>query len=183
MLRDTVDLADRALAGDSAARGEFLERMRPRLVLWAATRMSAQLRARVEPEDLAQEVLLALHADLDGFDGRADRSFFAWVFRVAENRIRDQAAYHGAQKRQTPEPRSFSQTSPSQAFARKEQAARLLRAIESLPEDYRSVSACAAFEERSVAETATSMQRSERAVRTLYWRALGRLRDALGEND
>ena len=35
----------------------LLERLRPRLVLWASARMSPGLRAKLEPEDAAQEIL------------------------------------------------------------------------------------------------------------------------------
>src|SRR5262249_56646833 len=48
-----------ALAGSAESRGELLERLRPRLVLWASARLSSALRSKVEPEDVAQGILLA----------------------------------------------------------------------------------------------------------------------------
>ncbi|MCZ6597797.1 MAG: RNA polymerase subunit sigma-70, partial [Planctomycetota bacterium] len=56
-----------ALQGGEAAREDLLERLRPRIVLWVSTRLSPELRARVDPEDIAQEVLLGLHRGLDAF--------------------------------------------------------------------------------------------------------------------
>jgi len=47
------------------------------------------VRAHYGPGDVTQEILLALHRDLEGVRGEDGRSFRAWVFRVAENRIRD----------------------------------------------------------------------------------------------
>ncbi len=168
-----------ALNGGDDERGALLERLRPRLVLWAATRLSPALRAKVEPEDVAQEILLAVHKSIAGFEGTEERAFFAWVFRLAENRIRDLADHFGAQKRRTPEALSFSQTSPSTAAARSESHARLHRALAGLPDPFRQVIQLRRLEEREVPEVAQIMERSENAVRILYCRALQALRRAL----
>ena len=91
--RDTRTLLLNALDGSKDARGDLLERLRPRIVLWASARLSADLRAKIEPEDVAQEVLLSVHKGLDAFDDTGEKPFFAWLFRVAENRIRDFVDY------------------------------------------------------------------------------------------
>jgi RNA polymerase sigma-70 factor (ECF subfamily) len=175
-----------ALDGDESAAQALLERLRPRLVLWAAGKLSRALRAKVEPEDVAQEVLLAVHQGLPSFEGRGaagepgdDRAFFAWVFKVAENRIKDLADYHGALKRQPGLLVSQSQTSPSQAALRNEDVARVARAVEELPDDYREVIRLRRFENLEVAEVAELMQRSPNAVRVLYCRALKALKGCL----
>ena len=94
---ETQLLVERAAGGDAIAQGDLLERLRPRLVLWCANRMAAALRAKVQPEDVAQEVLLALHKALPAFEARGGRAgFLRWVFRIAENRIRDLVDHHGA---------------------------------------------------------------------------------------
>lgn len=179
---DTHALVEGALGGDDVARGELLERLRPRLVLWAASRMSADLRSKVEPEDMAQEILLALHKSLDGFQGPDGRAFFAWMFKVAENRIRDTVDHFGAKKRQRIQPVSFSQTSPSAAVARSEAVVRLQAAIETLPEDYKRVVQLRRLEERDTSEVAELMDRSENAIRILYYRALKALKAALPDS-
>ena len=179
---DTHALVQGARGGDDVARGELLERLRPRLVLWAASRMSADLRSKVEPEDMAQEILLALHKSLDRFEGADGRAFFAWMFRVAENRIRDTVDHFGAKKRQRILPASFSQTSPSAAVARSEAVVRLQEAIETLPEDYRRVIQLRRLEERDTAEVAELLDRTENAVRILYCRALKALRVAMPDS-
>ena len=117
---ETGELIDAALSGEATARGVLLERLRGRLVFWSRTRMSVALRAKLDPEDAAQEILLAVHRDMDGFEGRNPRAFMSWLFKVAANRLADIGKYHGAVKRQPLEPRSFSQTSPSEHAARKE---------------------------------------------------------------
>lgn len=178
-LAATNRLIDRALRGKDGDRGELLERLRPRLLLWAAGRLRADLREKIEPDDVAQDVLLSVHRSFGGFEGQSPGEFFRWVFRIAENRLKDIAAHYGALKRQLPEPRSFSQTTPSQHAARTEQLDRVARAIEQLPEDYRQVIQLVRFEERSTDEAGELMERSANAVRILYFRAISALRAEL----
>jgi RNA polymerase sigma-70 factor (ECF subfamily) len=179
---ETSVLLVRAREGDPDAGGALLERIRPRVVLWCASRLPAALKPGFDPEDVAQDVLLAVHRALAEFRGCDSRSFHAWVFRVGENRIRDLLDYAGADKRRLPAPRSFTQTSPSQAAMRKEAVEDLRRALDALPEDYRRVIRLRRIEERSVPDVAREMERSENAVRVLYCRALRALREAMSDD-
>ncbi|MDJ0521501.1 MAG: RNA polymerase sigma factor [Planctomycetota bacterium] len=181
-LGQTQTLILRALDGTEKDKSTLLEYLRPRLVLWAAGRLSPALRSKLEPDDVAQEALIAIHRGIGGFQGRDDRQFLAWVFKIAENRIRDLADHHGAQKRQPViPPQDFSQTSPSTAAARREEVDRVARALPGLPDDYRQVLSLRRFEEREVREIAEIMDRSENAVRILYCRALKALRKAMDD--
>lgn len=179
---DTFALFIEARGGDPSARGELLESLRARLVLWCASRMSAALRARMEPEDLAQETLLAVHRDFDAFAGQDRGTFYAWVFRIAENRIRDAADRVAAGKRQEREIPVEAVTTPGTAAARREAVLRLAAAIERLPDDHRRVVRMRRFEERSYAEIAAELGRTETAARIVYCRALKALRADLGES-
>jgi len=167
--------------GDEDARGPLLERLRPRLTLWATSRMSKQLRARMTAEDVAQEILLAVHRSLAQFSGGDGRAFRAWLFTVAENRIRDLANEANALKRRTPNPVSRSQTSPSGRAMATEMATRVREALTRLPEDYRRVIQLRRFEELETAEVAAAMDRSQNAVRVLYCRAIQALRAEMGD--
>lgn len=178
-LSKTQRLILRALDGQDSDRGELLEYLRPRLVLWAGSRLSTGLRAKVEPDDVAQETLIAIHKSMDRFEGRDHRAFLAWVFRIAENRIRDLADHFGAKKRQPKAPLSFTQTSPSTAASRTEEVDRVADALRGLGDDHREVMRLRRFEERDVKEIAELMGRSENAVRILYCRALKALRQAM----
>ncbi len=195
---DTIALVRRVRAGEPDARNRLLDRLRPRLVLWAATRMSAELRAKCEPEDVAQEVLLAVHKDLDRFDGaevrerfsaggsRADPeqgAFFAWLFTIAENRVRDLVDHFDAVKRRQVEPRTIAQPGAEAAAALKEQAQRVRDALSKLSPDHRRVVQHVRLEERDVAEVAKILGRTENAVRILYCRALKELRAELTRGD
>lgn len=151
-------------------------------MLWIAARLSGPLREKVEAEDIAQEVLLAVHRDLDGYEDRGVRSFYSWFFRIAENRIRDQVDYHSAKKRQASPGIAVSPTTPGTAAIRGEQLERVRRAIERLSDDYRRVIQLRRLEERDVAEVAGMLDRTPNAVRVLYCRALKALRDELNAN-
>lgn len=181
-LGQTQTLILQALDGTEKDRGVLLEYLRPRLVLWASGRLSAGLRAKIEPEDVAQEALLAIHKGIGTFEGRDGRAFLGWVFKIAENRIRDLADHFNAKKRQPVVPREdFAQTTASAIASRREQVDRVARALPGLPDDYRQVLSLRRFEEREVKEIAEIMDRSENAVRILYCRALKALRAAMEE--
>lgn len=163
--------------GDTAAREALLARIRPRVVLWCAARMSPSLRAKVDPEDLAQEILLGVHGRLDEFEGDTVPRFFGWVFRIAENRIRDAADHFGALRRQPVEARPRDVTSPSVAAFREEVVTRVRDAVARLPDDHRDVVRMRLLEGRDFAEVAQTMGRTPNAVRVLYCRALRALRE------
>lgn len=169
-----------ALAGGVAEIGALVERLRPRLVLWCAARMSKDLKARMEPEDAAQEILLAVTKDFRTYHGPADRPFFKWFFTVADHKLKDLADYHGAQKRQTPDAHARSQVSASMAAALREGVGRLRAAIDRLPEEDRLVVRLYKLEGLDVGEVAGVLRCSENAVRIRYCRALEKLRDLLG---
>lgn len=178
---ETTRLLVKARDGDAEAREELLERLRPRLVLWASARLGPKLRQECDPEDVAQDVLLAVHKRLDDFQGHERRAFLGWIFTVAENRIRDLADRVGAAKRQPGELPRHDMTSPSQAAAREELARKLAESVARLDEPHRRVIQMRRFEEMEVPEIAKAMDRSENAVRILYCRAIAALREEMKE--
>ena len=175
----TGHLLEATLGGEETAKGDLLERLRPRLVLWAATRLSPALRTKVDPEDLAQDVLLNVHEGLGTFRGTERRSFFAWVFTIAENRLRDLCDHHGALKRKLPTPTSLTVTSPSTAAARDEQVTRVHEALARLAPDHQEVIRLRRLQGLPLKEVAEILGRSVNAVSTLYFRAVLALRKEL----
>jgi len=177
---DTRRLLVGALNGNREARGDLFDRLRSRLTLWVTARLSPALRAKVEPEDVVQEILLSVHGSLDRFQGDDDQAFLRWLFTVAENRIRDLADHFGALKRQERPPDPPELLTPSQHALRNEMASRVRAALEKLSEPHRQVIQLRRFEERDVPEIARILDRSENAVRILYCRALQALKEHLG---
>jgi RNA polymerase sigma-70 factor (ECF subfamily) len=177
--KETQRLLLSALGGNTEELGVLLDRLRPRLVLWCAARMSPELRSHLDPEDAAQEILTAVFKDFRTYRGPADKPFFKWFFVLADHKLKDVVDYYGAKKRQKIEPMSFSQTSPSQAAANVEMVTRLHQAISRLPDDHRLVVQLFKLESREIGDVAEIMGRSENAVRILYCRALKALRGLL----
>jgi RNA polymerase sigma-70 factor, ECF subfamily len=178
----TIQFVQRALGGDAAAREQLLARVRPRLVLWAATRMSAELRASYDAEDVAQDVLLAVHRNFERLAPRAPAEFLPWLFGVAEHRLLDLVDRVRAAKRNGEAPPSPTVRSASSLAGLKEDSERLLRAIAALPDDYREVLRLRRFEDLPSDEVGRLMGRTEGAVRVLYFRAIAALREEMGAN-
>jgi len=191
---ETARLLGAALVRDSDALGDLLERLRPRVVLWVATRLSAELKARIEAEDVAQLVLLSVYTGFGRFAGRERSQLFAWVFSIAENRIRDVARHFGAAKRAhegesdfeaelaraRSGARTFSRTSPSQAAARTEALDRMHLALATLPAMQQAILRLRDLELRTYEEIVETMGlASTGAARTLRCRALIALREAM----
>lgn len=179
----TVDEFARWRSGDERALGVLLDRLRNRLVLWAAARLGPALRERYEPEDVAQQILLEISRRHQEFRGDSVASFFAWVFRIGRSCIAELADHDGALKRQLPVPAPFSQTSPSARAERNEQLVLVLAAMALLSDADREVIVLAIFEERSTAELAELWGISEDAVRQRRFRALRALRRLLGRQN
>jgi RNA polymerase sigma-70 factor (ECF subfamily) len=176
---DTDDLVRQLLAGDGEARGRLLERLRPQVVLWCSTQMSVRLKASYEPEDMAQEILLRVQRGLDGFEGRGRSAFYAWLYKLGRNCIRDHVDYVGAEKRRTPPPSSLTQTSPSAAARRREEVGRMMRVLDGLEPADREIISLLKLEELTAEQVAELQQRSVSAVRTHLCRAMKRLKEGL----
>jgi RNA polymerase sigma-70 factor (ECF subfamily) len=149
--------------------------------------MDTELRARLDPEDLAQEALLQLSRS--GLDpGPSGLALLAWLREAAGHLALDgfrrhvQAARRSVRAERAP-PTGVTlalpsaATTPTRGARRAERAQALASALEELAPDQREVLLLRLIEGRSLAETALCLQRSEGAVSTLQNRALRRLRE------
>ena len=180
---ETARLLHRARDGGPDALGGLLERLRPRVLFWVATRLPRGLRAKLEPDDVAQQVLFSVYEHFDRFEGGDLAAFHGWLFKIAENQILDLHKHFDAKKRRLPEPRPFHQTTPSQAAARNDEIARMRSMLEGLPDRFRDILRLRSLEERSYEYCADALDRSPSACRTLLTRALNALRDAMEAHD
>ncbi len=162
----------------------------PRLLATIRLRLGPALRSRVESRDLLQDSLLKAFRSFAGFEGQDERSFTAWLARIAANEIADQAVYHGRQRRNAALDARYSDgmlsprqraRSLSSRVALGEQARRLETALETLPSHYRDVIVLRRLEERSFEEVGTRLDRSADASRMLFARAMAALTAKLGE--
>ena len=83
----TQELARAARDGDAPRFGALWARVAPALHAWARLRVKPALRARLDPEDLVQEVCCRAFRDLGRWD-EARGPFRAWVFGIANAVLR-----------------------------------------------------------------------------------------------
>lgn len=197
MTYPTSDLVARVQAHDSAALAEFMELRRGQLTAFIQRQLGAQLRRKVEPEDVFQEMsaeaVRALeHADLK------DRDPFGWLCKLAERKIIDLHRKHfDAQKRDAGRevplaaPSSderrhgliellvASFTTPSAAFSRNIREDRLQAALHQLPQDQQEALRLRYVENLPSKEIAEKLQKSDAAIRVMLTRSLKRLQGLL----
>jgi RNA polymerase sigma-70 factor, ECF subfamily len=132
---------------------------------------------RADAQDLTAQVFQQALANLGRFEWRGV-PFAAWLYRIAANAITDHylRTVRDLNMPANPEP-------AHEEHASVERRASLYRAVRELPVDQRRVIEMRFAEDRSIADIARILRRSEGAVKQLQFRALGSLRARLGEHD
>ncbi len=191
MAQTSVDLLERAREGSDEALGALLQRCERKLLALVRLRLGPSLRRELDSCDLVQSTLVKALAHFGEFAGGERGSLMAWLARIAENEIRDQASYHGRERRDaarrvsleaSPEAARLAARVRSQTslVAHGERVFALERALESLSPDYRDVIVMRAIEEREFTEIAQRLGRSSDACRMLFARAMTALTLAMG---
>ena len=129
---------------------------------------------RETAEDLTADVFHRALANLRRFEWRGV-PFAAWLRRMAANALADR---WNRARREAGEPDETMPDPTSDADI--ERHALLFQLVDSLPADQRSVVIGRFVEQKSIAEMARDMGRSEGAIKQLQWRALRSLRDLAG---
>lgn len=183
-----------AREGSSEALGQALETCRGYLLAVAERELDAELRAKGGASDLVQQTFMEAQQDFGQFHGDSEGDLVAWLRRMLINNMANFRRSHTAAKRQTNrevsvEPPSSSvrtapdwaadTLTPSRKLMEAEEDKELHQAIGRLPEDYRRVIHLRYREEKSFAEIAELMGRSENAVEKLWLRAVQRLQQEL----
>ena len=135
---------------------------------------------RDQTQDLTTEVFHSALKNLSRFEWRG-APFAAWLFRIAANAIADRgkpAAHLEAIKLD-----AIHETDPSDDtdLAEVEHRARLFKLVEKLPGDQRRVITMRFAQQKSIAEIAKDIGRSEGAIKQLQFRGLQSLRTMVGE--
>jgi RNA polymerase sigma-70 factor (ECF subfamily) len=188
---ETTALLRRAKGGDAASLDELYRRCGGKLLALIRLRLGKRLRASMESRDVLQACLLKSFQRLDELEAADGPGLMAWLARIAENEIRDQADFVGRQRRDaartveldegTVELASRLRSALSQAILGEEQQA-LEAALELLSDEHREVIVLRKYEELSFAEIGRRMGRSEDACRMLLARALTALTLAMSEH-
>ena len=193
----TEELVRRAAGGDRAALGEVLQSYREQLLRMLRLRLDRRLRGRVGASDVFQEAAIEAIERLDEYARDPKVPFRVWLRFIAAQRLAMVHRRHlGVKARDAARDRplerpgvssvaladvlSLSQTSPSQAVARKELKEHLKAALDSMDPLDREVLCLRHFEQLSNAEISAELGLSESAASKRYVRAFRRLRGLLG---
>src|SRR5262245_60413606 len=186
-----------ARAGSGEALGQALEACRAYLYLIAQKELDPDLLAKGSASDLVQETFVEAQRDFGQFRGTTDDEWRAWLRRLLLNNVANFTRRYRTEKRQLGrevalDPGGSSAErggglaadlpSPSGAALEHEQAERLRQALARLPEDYRQVIVLRYQEDLPFEEVARRLGRSSAAARTLWSRAIRRLRQEMGES-
>ena len=198
---DSQELLRRAAAGDEAALGALWERYRTRLRQMVRLRLDRRLQGRVDPSDVLQDAYLDLAARLPEYARDRPMPTYLWLRLVTGQRLaqvhrqhlgtamrdagREVSLYRGA----LPQASSASLaaqllgrfTTASQAAIRAERQLQLQEALNGMDPMDREILALRHFEGLSNGEAAQVLGLSQTAANNRYIRALGRLRDSLGQ--
>lgn len=139
--------------------------------------VSRRVATRSDAQDLTAEVFQQALANLGRFEWRGV-PFAAWLYRIAANAVTDH--HHRTVRDQNVPPNPEPGREELEGAERR---AALYRAVHDLPADQRRVIEMRFAEDRTIAEIARMLGRSEGAVKQLQFRALGGLRARLDEHD
>jgi RNA polymerase sigma-70 factor (ECF subfamily) len=151
--------------------------------------MGKELRSKLESMDLVQDTLIHALSGLDDFTYKNEGDFVRWLSTIAENVLRGNLKKLHAGKRdirrEVPlgygpttgnrlvvNPGPIDATTPSVIMSKKEDLARLEKAIDQLKPEYREVIILTKIEGLSYKEISERLGKSNDAVRKLISRAI-----------
>ena len=188
----TVELVQRAQAGDLLARDALFARYSDRVLAIARVRLGAKLRGALESTDILQEALAEAVRGFERFEMRDESGLIRWLAKLVEHRITAKASYHRAAKRaatvvsleqdrreggktRTLEIKADSPT-PSAELARREEQDAVQQALAELPERHRELILLRDYAGSSWDEIAAEVGApSAAAARMMHARALTKL--------
>ena len=130
--------------------------------------VARRVRDRAEAEDVVSEVFYKALKGIDGYEERGV-PFVAWLYTIARNVVCDRARQAGREEQL--DDRDAPSTSDDV-----ERRALLFRLVDTLPTAQRDVLVARFAEQRSIADVARQLGRSEGAVKQLQLRAIEALR-------
>jgi RNA polymerase sigma-70 factor (ECF subfamily) len=183
---------------DASPDDQELNVHRDYLRLLARAGLDPRLQAKLDPSDIVQQTLLEGHRDRANFRGGSPQELRAWLRRILAHNLanalrdfrrdcrdvgREQAleALAGDSSRRVEAWLEAECASPSARLHRLEEADRLARALEALPEDQRQVVMLRHLHDWPVHDIARQVGKSTPAVAGLLRRGLKALRELIHE--
>jgi RNA polymerase sigma-70 factor (ECF subfamily) len=198
---DTGALLSRATRGEAPALDALFTRHRARLLRMARRGLDPRLYARVDPDDVVQEVYAEAARRLREYELQhaATLPFFLWLRLLTAQELAELARVHlGAARRDARREVAAGAaathahdsallaaqicghlTSPTEAAARGELRVQIARALDSIAPADREMLVLRHFEQLTGAEAARELGLASAAASKRYVRALHRLRAAL----
>jgi RNA polymerase sigma-70 factor (ECF subfamily) len=168
--------------GSQEALEQLIAQVGTRLLAIIRLRMGSSLRSSLESRDILQVVLMKAFARIEQVQAETGGSFMAWLARIAENEIRDQAAHYRRHRRDAARQVPLDQVgsavlveqvrSQASQIVLNQQMERLEQALEQLSPAHREVIVLRKLEELSYAEIGEQMERNPDACRMLLARAM-----------
>jgi RNA polymerase sigma-70 factor (ECF subfamily) len=198
---DTEQLLAQVRQGNEQARQQLLTRHRSRLRRMVSVHLDRRFIARIDPSDVVQEALAEAARRLDDYLQQPPLPFYAWLRRLAWERLVKLQRHHQRQRRSVrkEEPGFFelpdesavllaqrliaSGTSPSRNLVREELQRRIQQALGRLRSRDREVLVLRYLEGLSTREMAAVLGVSESAVKMRHLRALEGLRRLLDDSE
>lgn len=194
-------LVERLRAADTEALGPYLAARRHHLIAYIDRKLGPALRAKVEPEDIFQEVSRSAVRALPDYD-LGTRDPFGWLCDLADRRIVDaHRRFFAAEKRSADREVSgnapasatragglidllvASMTSPSKLFSRNARVMRMFQALEKLPADARKALRMRYLQGLPSKEIAKNLGKTDGSVRVMLTRSLDKLQQIMGADD
>ncbi len=192
----TQHLVALAKDGDKSALDKLYTVYSERVQWVVRLRMGGELRSKLESMDLVQDALVCALKDLGNFTYKSEGDFLLWLSKIAENRLRDNLDKLHANKRDIRKEVRFDShrpttensfvgtvepidlTTPSAIMSKREDLARLAKALDALKPEYREVIVLTKIDGLSYKEIADKLGKSGDAVRMLVSRAIAALTGA-----
>ena len=189
----TQELVAQAQEGDESALNHLYKIYAERVRWMVRFRMSKELRSQLESMDIVQDTLVQALRGLDGFTYKNEGDFIRWLSKIAENELRGSFRKLHADKRDIRKvvrfnddrsgtedrhagmPTPVDATTPSVIMSKREELARLEKAIDELKPEYREVIVMTKIDGLSYNEMGQRLGKSDEAVRKLVSRAMAEL--------
>ncbi|MEO8493944.1 MAG: sigma-70 family RNA polymerase sigma factor [Planctomycetota bacterium] len=181
---------------DREAMGQLLEIVRPFLLGVSNSELAPDLRAKIAASDVVQDSLLEVVRDFPRFGGTTAGEFRTWVRKVLLHNLANwERWFRRTGKRALGREQSLDAadsdrpavallaagSSPSHHAETDEKLQALHRSLAELPAHYRQVLELRHWQHLSFEEIGNLTERTPDAARMVWWRAVDRLQELMGE--
>ncbi len=192
----TRQLVIQAKDGDKSALNQLYGAYAERVRWMVRLRMGKELRRKLDSMDVVQDAFLHALGGIEDFTYENEGDFVRWLSKIAENALRDNRDRLYAEKRDVRKevplgnggrrnssrffgaPGPVATTTPSVIMSRKEDLARLEKAIDALKPEYKEVIVLTKIEGFGYQEIGNRLSKSSEAIRKLVSRAMTALINA-----